>query len=641
MSAAIPLHGRPSIGPLSGFLLALAIVGAATLVRLALDPLVGTQAVYVIYTAATMVVARLCGRIPALVGIVGAAFTANYLFVPPRHELVPHGQDWVAMSVFALVAASIVWLVGRSQRAEELVGERAEELRAILDTAPAAVFVTRDPHARSIEGNATACSVFRVPPGSNLSLTAPEDERPTTFRSMKDGRELRGDELPMQMAMAGKGPVLDCDFDVVYEDGTARTLFGNAAALFDKEGEVRGAVGAFLDITERKRAEEALRDANRLKDEFLATLSHELRTPLNAIVGWSDMLRSGNLDAYATRKAIESIHRNAKAQNTLINDVLDVSRIIRGKVHLERRPVNLTAVIEHAVEAVRPAAEAKGVKVIEQLEAARQPTTGDPSRLRQVFWNLLANAIKFTPSGGQVRVSIRFAAEGAVVTVADTGIGISPEFLPQVFDRFTQSDSSITRRHSGLGLGLAIVRHIVELHGGTVEAESAGEGKGAVFTVRLPCPPVERRRTGHAVGRQVPAIERSLEEVPSLCGMAVLVVDDEPEAREVTAAVLRQHGASVRTAADADRAVESYAASRPDVVVLDIAMPDTDGYQLLRHLRERAGPPTTAVPAIALTALAREEDRQRAFSSGFQLHLSKPIDANTLVRAIATLRREA
>jgi CheY-like chemotaxis protein len=255
-----------------------------------------------------------------------------------------------------------------------------------------------------------------------------------------------------------------------------------------------------------------------------------------------------------------------------------------------------------------------------------------------VFWNLLANAVKFTPPGGHVRVSVRFFDDQAVVTVADTGIGISHEFLPHVFDRFTQSDSSITRMHSGLGLGLAIVRHIVELHGGTVKAESAGEGRGAAFTVALPCRLVERRRGGPSIRRAVPAVHPVTEDVPSLCGTQVLVVDDEPEARDVAAAVLRHHGAVVVTAADAEQALRKLDVVEPHVLVLDIAMPGTDGYALLQHLRASGLRSGAAVPAIALTALAREDDRQRAFASGFQLHLAKPVDAHTLVRAVAAMR---
>jgi len=633
------------VRPISRHVLALGVVGAATAVRLALDPVVHNQAVYVIYTGATVVVAWFCGRNPAALSTVVAAFTGNYLFVPPRYELLPHGQDWVAMAVFAVVAASIVWLVGRWRDADAVaralhaeVRQRVEELQAILDTAPAAVFVTRDPEARRIDGNAMACRVFRVPAGSNLSLTASEDERPTTFKGMKDGRELEPHELPMQLAMAGKGSVLDCDFDVVYEDGSARTLFGNAAALFDKDGAVRGAVGTFLDITERKRSEEALRDANRLKDEFLATLSHELRTPLNAIIGWSDMLRKGSLEPEAARRAVESIHRNAKAQNSLIDDVLDVSRIVRGKVQLEKQAIDMVELVESAVDSVRPTAEAKEVEIVTEFRPIPAPVTGDPSRLRQVFWNLLANAIKFTPRGGYVRVSIRYSADQVLVTVSDNGVGISREFLPHVFDRFTQSDSSITRRHSGLGLGLAIVRHIVELHGGTVGAESAGEGKGAAFTVALPCRVLERRRGGPLARRAVPAIETVTDDAPSLCGARVLVVDDEPEVREVTAAVLRHHGAIVLTAADEEQALREFDAAGPQVLLLDIAMPGTDGYTLLQRLRASGRPRAAPVPAIALTALAREDDRQRAFASGFQVHLAKPVDAHTLVRAVAALR---
>jgi signal transduction histidine kinase/ActR/RegA family two-component response regulator len=633
---------------LSRYLLALVIVGVATLLRAAADPLVHEQIPYFIYVASVVVATWFCGVDGGILSTIIAAFASNYFFVPPRYEFVPHGEDWIAMGTFAAVAVGLVLLVGRWKRAEESLRQRADEAQAILDTVPAAVFITRDPEARHMDGNWFTAEVLRLPHGSNVSKTAPADERPTTFRAMRGGNEIPGDQLPVQVAVARGVEVRDYEFDLVYDDGTARTLFGNATPLRDSTGHVRGAVGAFVDVTERKRMEmrlqqqaEELTHANRMKDEFLATLSHELRTPLNAIVGWSDMLRRGSLQPDAAGRAIESIYRNALAQSEMINDVLDVSRIVNGKVRIEMQPVDPTVLLGDALESVRVAAQAKGIVIVTEFGTVPVPVFGDATRLQQVFWNLLSNAIKFTPSSGQIRVALRFSGGQLQVQVADTGIGISADFLPHVFVRFRQRDSSSTRTQGGLGLGLAIVRHLVELHGGTVKAESAGEGQGATFTVTLPARPFEERRQGarheHRV-RRVPAVEPVPDDLPTLCGLRLLVVDDQDDAREVASSVLRYHGATVAVAENAGQALDQFERFQPDVLLIDLAMPEIDGYALIERIR-KFGQRGAAVPAIAWTAYAREEDQRRALASGFQLHIAKPVDAHTLIRAVATVRR--
>jgi PAS domain S-box-containing protein len=378
-------------------------------------------------------------------------------------------------------------------------------------------------------------------------------------------------------------------------------------------------------------------EANRLKDEFLATLSHELRTPLNAIVGWAHLLRSGELDPTASQRAIETIERNAKAQTQLISDILDVSRIISGKLRLEVRPVDVPPVIEAALDSVRPAADAKGISVDAFVEPTIGPVSGDPDRLQQVVWNLLSNAIKFTPRGGRVQVRLHRRGGQIEVLVSDTGAGISTEFLPHVFERFRQADASSTRRHGGLGIGLSIVKHLVELHGGTVQATSEGPGRGATFGVRLPAlgaeaPDLEhdrRRRSGEAEGASAT--------LPSLEGVRVLAVDDEDSARDLIAAILTRRGAQVRTVASATEAIAAFESFAPDVVVSDIEMPGENGYSLIRRIR--ALPPERGgnTPAAALTAYARMEDRMRVLVSGFQLHISKPVDPSELVAVVASL----
>jgi CheY-like chemotaxis protein len=406
------------------------------------------------------------------------------------------------------------------------------------------------------------------------------------------------------------------------------------------------------DITERKRAEgeradllererearKTAEDANRAKDDFLAVLSHELRTPLNAMFGWMRLIRAGKLDPATTQRGLETIERNMRLQTQLIEDLLDVSRIITGKLRLEVRPLDLQPVIENALEAVQPAARAKNIDVQWVLQPLVEPVAGDPARLQQVVWNLLSNAIKFTPAQGRVTVGLQAAGPEAHITVRDTGRGISPEFLPYVFERFRQADSSSTRTHGGLGLGLAIVRHLVELHGGFVEAESAGEGRGATFRVRLPLL-APRRSDGPGGGVPPPALDVS---DTSLAGLRVLVVEDSADERQLAGVVLEHHGATVTAVMSAESAWAQFQEARPDVLVSDIAMPRLDGYALIRRIRalppERGG----ATPAVAVTAYASDEERARALAAGFQAHLAKPLDPADLVVTIARLcRREA
>jgi signal transduction histidine kinase/ActR/RegA family two-component response regulator len=381
-----------------------------------------------------------------------------------------------------------------------------------------------------------------------------------------------------------------------------------------------------------------LNEASRLKDEFLATLSHELRTPLNAIVGWAHVLQAGNVDRETTAKAIETIRRSAQAQNQLISDMLDVSRIVAGKLRLEVRPVDLAPIIEAALDTVRPSAAAKAVNLVQEIEPAAGPVLGDPDRLQQVVWNLLSNAIKFTPTGGRVRVALTALASELEVTVEDDGPGIDPEFLPHVFDRFRQADSSPSRSHGGLGLGLAIVRHLVELHGGSVRANNREGGKGAVFYVRLPR---HRLPAGGDVAHPEEDTTGSpswIDDAPSLAGVRVLVVDDEEDARELVATILTRCGAEVEVANSASEGLATLQRRRPDVLLSDIEMPDEDGYSLIRRVRSLPGERGGLVPAAALTAYASAQDRAKALAAGFDVHVPKPIQPAELVAVVASLR---
>ncbi|HZF11718.1 MAG TPA: response regulator [Thermoanaerobaculia bacterium] len=377
-------------------------------------------------------------------------------------------------------------------------------------------------------------------------------------------------------------------------------------------------------------------DANRIKDEFLATLSHELRTPLNAILGWAQMLRMTKLDEATASRAYETIERNAKAQAQLISDLLDVSRIITGKLRLEQKSVELPLVLDVVLDTVRPAAEAKGIGITFHLDRWVGPVLGDPDRLQQVIWNLFSNAIKFTPVGGRVDVDLR-AGEGCVeIRVSDTGSGIHPQFLPYVFDRFRQAESTSTRSHGGLGLGLSIVRHLVELHGGTVAVESAGEGKGATFTVSLPARAIFLPVTSPAA-----ALPSTVAVAPwgsrPLAGVRVLVVEDEDDTRELLVRALESNGAAVTAVASVAQALEQLDRRLPDVLLSDIGMPEEDGYTLIHKLRARGADQGATLPAAALTAYARTEDRERALAAGFQTHIAKPIDPSELIAAVARL----
>ncbi len=401
---------------------------------------------------------------------------------------------------------------------------------------------------------------------------------------------------------------------------------------------------------ENARLYQEAQEVNRLKDEFLATLSHELRTPLTAVLGWTRLLATGQLDEATSKRAMDTIERNAQSQVQLIDDILDVSRIIRGKLRLEVRPVELAPVIESAVETVRPAAEAKGIRLQLVLDPLTGPVSGDPDRLQQIIWNLLSNAIKFTPKDGRVQVLLARADSHLEVTVSDSGQGIEAEFLPFVFDRFRQADPTTTRTHGGLGLGLAIVRHLTELHGGTVRAESAGDGGGATFRVTLPLLAMQPAGPTTTTAMTTPSGAAGssardeaggngfrLERPPELADLRVLVVEDDADSRDLLIAVLRQCGAEVLAVSNVAAALDAFDTWRPQVLISDIEMPGEDGYALIRQVRARPPELGGHIPAAALTAYARAEDRMRALLAGFQMHVPKPVEPAELAAVVASL----
>ncbi len=431
------------------------------------------------------------------------------------------------------------------------------------------------------------------------------------------------------------------------KNGEERTIELSVFTMRSGLGEPQCYVSIKRDITARKRTEQELAQllvreraaradaekANRLKDEFLATLSHELRTPLNAVIGWSRMLKGGRLDSESSTHAIEVIERNAWAQKQIIEDILDVSRVITGKLQLHLGPVELVSVVNAALDAVKPALEAKDIRVETNFQENLKVIAGDLDRLQQVVWNLLSNASKFTPVGGVVSMRVSQDETHSEIEIRDTGPGIAAEFLPHVFERFRQADGSTTRTHGGLGLGLAIVRHLVELHGGLIAADNVSSGTGAVFNVKLPLPSVELTLA------KVPAITEVDGAVTEedLVNVRILVVEDELDALDLITIDLAAHGARVSGASSAAEALSLLGSDHFDLMISDIGMADTDGYKLIKQVREREGEKGEHIPAIALTAYARTQDRIRAIAAGYNTHVAKPVEIKELVTVVKCL----
>ena len=486
-----------------------------------------------------------------------------------------------------------------------------------------------------------ACQILDVPRGSRITRSQ--------WQNLVHAEDRERMNAAVENALAEHGDY-EVEYRITRTDGSESWISGRGRGIYaDDDGTVLGMLGFVQDITNRKASEvenerlyRQAEESGRLKEEFLATISHELRTPLSAILGWARMLRLGQLSEEHTAKALDTIERNARAQAQLVDDLLDVSRIMTGKLRMDVRPSDPNAFIDAAVEAVRPAAEAKGVRVQKVMDTGAVSIPGDPVRLQQVVWNLLSNAIKFTPRGGRVQIRSERVNSHLEIVVTDTGQGIAPDFLPHVFDRFRQADQKTSRQHGGMGLGLAIVRHLVELHGGTVSAASEGEGQGATFTVVLPITPIYQ--VDSSGGRVHPAARDLLppdEGTDRLDGLTILVVDDEPDTRELLKQGLEYCGARVRVAGSANEAVDALVASLPDILISDVGMPGIDGYDLIRHVRGLPRDSGGNIPAIALTAYTRTEDRLQALRAGYDMHVPKPVELAELVAvAISVARRK-
>ncbi|MDT5262715.1 MAG: hypothetical protein QOC61_1719, partial [Acidobacteriota bacterium] len=493
--------------------------------------------------------------------------------------------------------------------AEEALRESEGQLRTLADAVPQLVWMA----------DADGYIFWYNQRWFDYTGTSPEQMEGWGWQSVHDPAVLPK-VLERWQASIETGEPFEMEFPLKGADGVFRWFLTRVNPVRDSQGRIARWFGTNTDIDEQRRTAEELREANRLKDEFLATVSHELRTPLTAILGWAHLLRIGQHDEKSATNALETIERNARAQGQLIDDLLDVSRIITGNLRLDVRQLDPGSFIEAAIEALRPAAEAKDVRIQKVMDTGVVSVAGDPARLQQVVWNLLSNAIKFNRKGGRVQVRLERIDSHIEIAVSDTGAGIKPDFLPHVFERFRQADQKTTRQHGGLGLGLAIVRHLVELHGGTVEAESEGEGQGATFVVHLPIMPVYQK--DNPAERVHPSARDTLPsyDCPErLEGLKVLVVDDEVDTREVFRVGISRCGAEVLTAASAQEALEAIERERPDLLISDIGMPGEDGYELIKKVRALPAGRGGKIPAIALTAYARTEDRLRALRAGYQM----------------------
>jgi PAS domain S-box-containing protein len=571
----------------------------------------------------------------AYVGGIGPgalAVAASVLIVALASSVHPNWVSPVNDLGFVAVCAVIVWFAHRTTRGMRRERAQREWCEVTLRSVGDAVIVT-DAAGRVLTLNRAAEELTGWSESEAL-----EQPIAKVFEIVNEETRATVENPVDRVCREGRVVGLANHTVLLARDGREISIDDSGAPIWSEDGRVAGAVLVFRDIRERRDAERqraALLDAeraaraeaqaaNRAKDEFLAVLSHELRTPLNAILGWSQVVRSGALPAEAMR-GLEVIERNARRQARLIDDVLDVSRIVSGTLSLESAPLDVSSVVEAAIDTVRPLLEAKGIALAVRGDCGG-PVVGDAHRLQQVVWNLLSNAVKFTPSGGRIEVEMACEAPRCRVTVRDTGIGIAPDFLPHVFQQFRQEEAGSARRFGGLGLGLTIVRHLVEMHGGTVSATSPGRGGGATFTVHLPL----SREAGVAGARERVATDTS---APRLVGVRVLAVDDEPDARALTAEVLGRAGAEVRVAGSAAEALQVLKEFPADVLLADVEMPGDDGYELLRCAREAGH----GMPAIAVTAHSSAADRVRVLGAGFRQHVPKPVEATELLLVVASV----
>ena len=647
----------------SGYAIAIALTLLSVWSRVMLTPVMGDQIPFVTFFLAVALTAWFGGAGPCLLAVALGALGAWYFVLPPRHTLA-WVEPYEAIGLGVYIVGGLI-IAAFSQRARKALHEADESRRRCEEQLAEAERATED-----INRYATALQEtewrFRgyaehtqdvlwiargdrpelvyVNPAFNRVYGRPPDE------VMKDLRRLaeyvHEEERPRARTFwhrCGEGLIVE-EYRVLRPDGSMAWIRRRGFPIPDEQGNVVYRAAISEEITEQKRiqqerdrllesermAREEAEHNNRIKDEFLATLSHELRTPLNAILGWVQVLRGTSVTAEEAAQALDAIARNSRSQARLIDDLLDMSRIVSGKLKLEVQSVDLGPIVRATVESMVPAADAKRIRIEQVIDPLGGPVKGDPNRLQQIVWNLLSNAVKFTPRGGRVQVHLERANSHCEISVSDTGRGIPVDFLPYVFDRFRQQDASTTRTEAGLGLGLAIVKQLVEHHGGAVSVTSPGEGRGATFTVRLPIAVAPSPISGFPPSD--PGWERDL----SLQGLRVLVVDDDPDA--CLRRILEEHQATVETASSSASALALIEGHPPDILVSDVGMAGQDGYQFIEAVRTLPEP-ARGIPAIAVTAFARAEDRIKALVAGYHMHIAKPIDVVELLTVIRRLKR--
>jgi len=600
-----------------------------------LVPSVLQKASFAFFFTAVAVSAALDGFLPGILTALLSALAVAGFLIEPVGAIT--WDDGVRLSAFLAVSTVIAALGERGLRGSRRERAQREWSDVTLQSIGDAVMVT--------DAQGCVLSMNRVAETLTGWRSAEAVGRPlhTVFRIVEQETREPIEDPASRVRVAGTVVGLANHTILIGRDGTETPIDDSGAPIWSDDGELVGVVLVFRDVADRRAAEREMaaildreqlarheaESANRAKDEFLATLSHELRTPLNAMLGWTQLLRERPSEDVELKHGLEIVERNVRRLARLIDDVLDVSRIVAGKLRLELEPVEIAGVIDAAVEVIRPDAERKRIDL--HIHAAPDLTVlGDPLRLQQVLLNLLSNAVKFSPKASAIDVTARPDDSSVEIVVRDQGAGISADFLPFLFDRFRQEDSTSRRAHGGLGLGLAVVRHLVEMHGGRVEARSPGPGKGATFVVRLPL-----HHAGAVVAQRRIAAPSAIQR-PSLMGARIVAVDDDPDARDLLERMLRKAGAEVQTASSADEAIALVRASTPDVLVSDLEMPDQDGFALVRRLREEG---FADLPAVALTAYATAEHRIRALDAGFQLHVAKPLGQRELELVVAAAAR--